>query len=60
MFKYVWTEKYNRVHFLFNLLQIHLLLQQLLTHVNKYLLQIQSYIRVLPQSYGHRLVFHTG
>ena len=59
MVKYVLTEKYIRMHFLFRLLELHLPLQRLLTLVNKYLLRCYRYRRNFPQGYGHHLVFHT-
>ena len=60
MVRYSCTRKYSRMNFLFNLLQLHLSLTQLFTQDNKHLIRHQSYRRVLIQSYGHHLVFHTG
>ena len=46
MVKYIWTAKDTRIHFLFNLLKLHLKLAQITTQVNKYLIYTQSYRRV--------------
>ena len=60
MVKYVWIETLIIIHFLFHFLQLHLPLPQQITHVNKHIIHIQSYRIVMPHSYSHHLMFHTG
>ena len=58
MVKYVWTENDIRIRVLFHLLKPHMQLTQIPKQVNRYLLHHQSCVRILPQSYGHHLVFY--
>ena len=60
MVKYFFTEKDINIHFFFRSLQLHLLLPNLLTKVNKYILHCQIYVAFFAKSYAHHLVFHTG